>query len=402
MAIFFNKLLKNLTVNNYRIYLIGISVTFCYSSYAYLFSALLQTWETELNVSRNKLTFAYSLGLMIHGLLLPYLGKLVDRNYSFIMMWLSPLLLGFSVINLAFVNTYYEFIFAWVLVSATAGGCLYTMIFSVLTINLKQDIKNSIAIITLIAGLASTYTYPTATYLTESFNWRTTVLIFGIVNILISAPANYFGFKTIIHQEKNFNSNTNTDKQENIYYNPKFWLLCFPLFVFGFNAGAIITHIIPMMQEKNLSLTMAVLIASLFGPGQIIGRILIMTYGRNKSNIGLFVLCFYSSLIGIIFLYFVNFSFYLAFLFILFNSAAFGSMAILKPLVQNDIFGKMNFGKIHGILAICFMSGSIAGPWIGSLIWSVGGYNLLIIFFFILAVLGNISALMLKKYKTKD
>ena len=401
MAIFFNKLLKNLTVNNYRIYLIGISVTFCYSSYAYLFSALLQTWEVELNVSRNKLTFAYSLGLMIHGLLLPYLGKLVDRNYSFIMMWLSPLLLGFSVINLAFVNTYYEFIIAWVLVSATAGGCLYTMIFSVLTINLKKDIKNSIAIITLIAGLASTYTYPTATYLTESFNWRTTVLIFGIVNILISAPANYFGFKKIIHQEKNFNANTKAEKQENIYYNPKFWLLCFPLFVFGFNAGAIITHIIPMMQEKNLSLTMAVLIASLFGPGQIIGRILIMTYGRNKSNIGLFVLCFYSSLIGIIFLYFVNFSFYLAFFFILFNSAAFGSMAILKPLVQNDIFGKMNFGNIHGILAICFMSGSIAGPWIGSLIWNVGGYNLLIILFFILAICGNISALVLKNYKPK-
>ena len=401
MAIFFNKLLKNLTVNNYRIYLIGISVTFCYSSYAYLFSALLQTWETELNVSRNKLTFAYSLGLMIHGLLLPYLGKLVDRNYSFIMMWLSPLLLGFSVINLAFVNTYYEFIIAWVLVSATAGGCLYTMIFSVLTINLKQDIKNSIAIITLIAGLASTYTYPTATYLTESFNWKTTVLFFGIVNILISAPANYFGFKKIIHQEKNFNANTKAEKQENIYYNPKFWLLCFPLFVFGFNAGAIITHIIPMMQEKNLSLTMAVLIASLFGPGQIIGRILIMTYGRNKSNIGLFVLCFYSSLIGIIFLYFVNFSFYLAFFFILFNSAAFGSMAILKPLVQNDIFGKMNFGNIHGILAICFMSGSIAGPWIGSLIWNVGGYNLLIILFFILAICGNISALVLKNYKPK-
>ena len=388
-------------MHKYGIYLIGISVTFCYSSYAYLFSALLQTWEVELNVSRNKLTFAYSLGLIIHGLLLPYLGKLVDRNYSFIMMWLSPLLLGFSVINLAFVNTYYEFIIAWVLVSATAGGCLYTMIFSVLTINLKKDIKNSIAIITLIAGLASTYTYPTATYLTESFNWRTTVLIFGIVNIVISAPANYFGFKTIIHQEKNFNSNTNNEKQENIYYNPKFWLLCFPLFVFGFNAGAIITHIIPMMQEKNLSLTMAVLIASLFGPGQIIGRILIMTYGRNKSNIGLFVLCFYSSIIGMIFLYFVNFSFYLAFLFILFNSAAFGSMAILKPLVQNDIFGKMNFGKIHGILAICFMSGSIAGPWIGSLIWSFGGYNFLIILFFILAIFGNFSALILKNYKTK-
>ena len=191
-------------VNNYRIYLIGISVTFCYSSFVYLFSALLQTWETELNVSRNNLTFAYSLGLMIHSLLLPYLGKLVDRNYSFIMMWLSPLLMGFSVIYLAFVNTYYEFVIAWLLVSATSAGCLYTMIFSVLTINLKNNTKNSIAIITLIAGLASTYTFPTATYLTESFNWRTTVLIFGMVNVLVSAPANYFGFKTIINKQKKY------------------------------------------------------------------------------------------------------------------------------------------------------------------------------------------------------
>ena len=57
------------------------------------------------------------------------------------------------------------------------------------------------------------------------------------------------------------------------------------------------------------------------------------------------------------------------------------------------------FGNIHGILAICFMSGSIAGPWIGSLIWSFGGYNLLIILFFILAICGNISALVLKNYK---
>ena len=388
-------------MNKYGIYLIGISVTFNYSSYVYLFSALLQTWERELNLTRNNLTFALSLGLMIHMLLLPLLGKLVDRNYSFIMMWLSPLLLGFSVINLAFVDTYYEFVIAWILISVTAGGCLYTMVFSVLTINLKKNIKNSIAIITLIAGLASTYTFPTATYITESFNWRITVIVFGIVNILISAPTNYFGFKKIIRKNINFETNTKDEKQVNIFYNSKFWLLSFPLVVFGFNSGAMIAHIIPMMQEKNMSLTMAVLVASLFGPGQIIGRILIMIYGNHKSNIGLFVLCFYSSLIGIIFLYFVNLNFYLAFLFILFNSGAIGSMAILKPLVQNDIFGKVNFGNIHGVLAICFMSGSIAGPWIGSLVWNIGGYNLLIILFFILAILGNISALILKKYETK-
>ena len=124
-------------------FLIGISVTFCYSSCMYLFSALLLTWENELGISRSNLTFIYSLGLVVHSLLLPFLGKIVDRNLSFPMMWASPILLGLSVIYLSSVDTYGGFLLAWILVSATSGGCLYTMLFSVITINLKSKAKTS-------------------------------------------------------------------------------------------------------------------------------------------------------------------------------------------------------------------------------------------------------------------
>ena len=103
--------------------------------------------------------------------------------------------------------------------------------------------------------------------------------------------------------------------------------------------------------------------------------------------------------VGMIFLYFININHYLAFLFVLFNSSAYGSMAILKPLVQNDTFGQKNFGNIHGILALQYMIGSIAGPWIGSLIWNVGGYDLLILVFFVLAIFGNSTAIFLNKKK---
>ena len=382
-------------------FLIGISVTFCYSSCMYLFSALLLTWENELGISRNNLTFIYSLGLVVHSLLLPFLGKIVDRNLSFPMMWASPILLGLSVIYLSLVDTYGGFLVAWILVSATSGGCLYTILFSVITINLKSKAKTSIAIITLFAGFASTYTFPTATYLTEQYDWRFTVFIFGIINILISSPANYFGFKNIIRKEfKNIEKQNNQNsKLKIILKDYRFWLFSFSLFVIGFNIGAITTHVIPMLQEKGMSLSQAVLTASLFGPGQVIGRILVMIYGSDKSNLKLFVICFYSMVVGMIFLYFININHYLAFLFVLFNSSAYGSMAILKPLVQNDTFGQKNFGNVHGILALQYMIGSILGPWIGSLIWIIGGYDLLILLFFILAIIGNITAIFLNKKK---
>ena len=385
----------------YPAFLIGISVTFCYSSCMYLFSALLLTWENELSISRNNLTFIYSLGLVLHSLLLPILGKFVDKNLSFPMMWVSPILLGLSVIYLSLANTYTEFLVAWLLVSATSGGCLYTMLFSVITINLKSKAKTSIAIITLFAGFASTYTFPTATYLTEQYDWRFTVLIFGLLNILISSPANYFGFKSIIRKEFKIikkqtyqNSNLQIILKDN-----RFWLFSFSLFVVGFNAGAITTHVIPMLQDKGLSLALAVLTASMFGPGQVLGRILVMIFGGNKANLKLFVICFYSLILGTIFLYFINVNHYLAFLFVLFNGSAYGSMAILKPLVQNDTFGQKNFGNVHGILALLYMIGSISGPWIGSLIWNVGGYDLLIFIFFILAIFGNVTAIFLNKKK---
>ena len=262
----------------------------------YLFSALLLTWENELGISRNNLTFIYSLGLVVHSLLLPFLGKIVDRNLSFPMMWTSPILLGLSVIYLSSVDTYGGFLLAWILVSATSGGCLYTMLFSVITINLKSKAKTSIAIITLFAGFASTYTFPTATYLTEQYDWRFTVFIFGILNILISSPANYFGFKNIILKEfKKIEKKTDQNSKIKIILKDfRFWLFSFSLFVIGFNIGAITTHVIPMLQEKGMSLSQAVLTASLFGPGQVIGRILVMIYGSDKSNLKLFVICFYS------------------------------------------------------------------------------------------------------------
>lgn len=367
----------------------------------YLFSALLLTWENELGISRSNLTFIYSLGLVVHSLLLPFLGKIVDRNLSFPMMWISPILLGLSVIYLSLVDTHGGFLVAWILVSATSGGCLYTILFSVITINLKSKAKTSIAIITLFAGFASTYTFPTATYLTEQYDWRFTVFIFGIINILISSPANYFGFKNIIRKEfKNFEKQNNQNsKLKIILKDYRFWLFSFSLFVIGFNIGAITTHVIPMLQEKGMSLSLAVLTASMFGPGQVIGRILVMIFGGNKSNLKLFVICFYSMVVGMIFLYFININHYLAFLFVLFNSSAYGSMAILKPLVQNNTFGQKNFGNIHGILALQYMIGSILGPWIGSLVWNIGGYDLLILVFLILAIIGNVTAIFLNKKK---
>ena len=367
----------------------------------YLFSALLLTWENKLGISRNNLTFIYSLGLVVHSLLLPFLGKFVDRNLSFPMMWISPILLGLSVIYLSLVDTYGGFLVAWILVSATSGGCLYTILFSVITINLKSKAKTSIAIITLFAGFASTYTFPTATYLTEQYDWRFTVFIFGIINILISSPANYFGFKNIIRKEfKNIEKQNNQNSKLNIILKDyRFWLFSFSLFVIGFNIGAITTHVIPMLQEKGMSLSLAVLTASMFGPGQVIGRILVMIFGGNKSNLKLFVICFYSMVVGMIFLSFININHYLAFLFVLFNSSAYGSMAILKPLVQNDAFGQKNFGNLHGILALQYMIGSILGPWIGSLVWNIGGYDLLILVFLILAIIGNVTAIFLNKKK---
>ena len=43
-----------------------------------------------------------------------------------------------------------------------------------------------------------------------------------------------------------------------------------------------------------------------------------------------------------------------------------------------EVLGGRNFGAKSGSLALFYLAGSATAPWLGSIIWGVGGYDLML------------------------
>jgi hypothetical protein len=58
-------------------------------------------------------------------------------------------------------------------------------------------------------------------------------------------------------------------------------------------------------------------------------------------------------------------------------AGAYGTVSILRPLIARDILGGRDFGAKSGALALPYLIGSASAPWLGAMVWGIGGYGLM-------------------------
>jgi len=63
-------------------------------------------------------------------------------------------------------------------------------------------------------------------------------------------------------------------------------------------------------------------------------------------------------------------------------------VSIIRPVIARDILGERNFGSKSGAMALMYLAGSASAPFLGSVIWNIGGYNLVLPCLIFFAVTG--------------
>ena len=124
---------------------------------------------------------------------------------------------------------------------------------------------------------------------------------------------------------------------------------------------------------------MAVLTAALFGPMQVVGRLVMMGPARFISNFSLTAIAFGLVGLSIFMLRFSTASPAIILGFIILFGSAHGTVNILRPLLAREILGETNFGAKSGALAMLYLTGSAMAPFLGSLLWNWGGYDLMLL-----------------------
>lgn len=367
-------------IQNRPILFLAIAQTLVWAGFYYLFPALLLRWEQSLSWSKADLTAAITLAILISAMFSPLAGKLIDQGKGALMMTASCLIGALCLIWLSLVTHKFEFYLIWALLGMVMAGCLYEPCFALITRAKGTQAKQSIILVTLVAGFASTICYPSIYALSESIGWNTGVQVFAVVLIFIATPLMWFGANAV---EQNATATPHSQRdsvaqQRSFLGRPVFWLLALGFALLAIVHGVTIHHMFPILADRGINADTAVMAASFIGPMQVAGRLAMMAAERHISFSKITASCFV--FVGLAVLLLMNTTGIPTLLvgFVILFGSAHGVVSIVRPVVARDILGGNNFGAKFGAMALLYLAGSASAPYLGSLVWGIGGYDLVL------------------------
>jgi len=376
--------MKAPTIDPFRriVWPLAIAQIIMWAAMYYMFPALLLEWERDLGWSKTELSGAFTLALVMSAVLAPGVGRIIDRGFGRRIFTGSAILGSLFLALLSMVTKLWQFYAVWIVIGMAMSGGLYEACFAILTRVMGTKAKQAITLVTLVAGFAGTLAFPGAHALVGIFGWRGTVLSFATVIILIATPLIWFGCRFSERQGETPKviSGHETTETFGIFRSTRFWLLAVAYTMIALDHGVLLTHLLPLLDDRRIQSEAAVLAASMLGPMQVAGRLAMIAVGPRVSTLGIFIVAYISMAIAALSLLGSGTVPVFIVCFILFQGAGFGVMSIMRPVMTAELFGRNNFGLISGSLAVPYLGAAAAAPTIAAIICLVGGYDLVILF----------------------
>ncbi len=372
---------------------LAIAQTIVWAGLYYGFPALILRWETEFGWTKTELTGAVTLSIGLSALFSPLAGRLIDRGLGPQVLAGGALAGGLCLGLVGLVQSLWQFYLLWCLIGIATAFCLYDACFAVVVRAAGSAARRPITLITLVAGLAGTLSFPLAHGIAEAFGWRWSCLALALLICLLGLPLMWQGARrleaTAEDPEMPLESGGDGERRPARFLaRPAFWLLAAGFSLLGLNHSAILNHLLPMLDERGIPQGMAVFAAAMIGPMQVAGRLAMMAVERHVSNRGITIACFGAVALATLALMTASLVPMLLVPFVILQGAGHGVTSIMKPLVTGDILGRANFGAISGSQALIFKLSVAAAPFVGALLWQLGDYDLVLAAMLAAAVVG--------------
>jgi hypothetical protein len=305
----------------------------------------------------------FSLGLLIAGLVSPFVGRSIDRYGGHVVMAVGALVSALGLFALAHARDPAAYLAVWVLLGAGLGASLYDPAFATLGRIFGAAARRPITYLTLAGGFASTAGWPTTHLLIQSVGWRGTYVVYAVLMAAVCAPLYAFALPR---------SRASVDAPAGgIAAQPAALLpphgLAFVLVTAAFTAYAFVpsalsAHLLAIFGRAGIDAATVVFIGTLFGPAQVAARVTELAFGRNihplmvgRAAVALLVLAFaLLALFGI--------STPLAAIFAVMFGAANGLVTITRGALPLALFGADGYGRMMGRISGFWLMMQSAAP----------------------------------------
>ncbi|MGV9413096.1 MFS transporter [Nocardia sp. NPDC003693] len=330
----------------------------------YAFPVLAVSISRDTGWSLPAITAAFSLGQLLAALTGIPVGRILDRVGPRVVMTAGSVFAVPALVMVALAPNIVVFYAGWFLAGLAMGAVLYPPAFAALTRWWGEDRLKALMILTLAAGLASTVFAPLTAALEQGTDWRTTYLALTAILAVVTIPTHWFGLRgpwphppAPLHES--------FDDHAGIARSRAFALLVITLCLGAFATSAGVFTLVPLLQERGFSPTLAALALGLGGAGQVLGRIGYLPLAARstvmtRTLVILTATAVATALLGVV----TGVTALIA------VSIGAGLVRGIFTLVQataiTDRWGATHYGRLNGILSAPVVIVMALGPWAGT------------------------------------
>lgn len=369
-----------------HVLLLGGGQTLGYASSYYLPALLAAPMAQDTGLPLAWAFAAFSLALIVSGVVGPAAGRAIDRYGGRRVLLLSNLLFASGLLAMAGAQGPVSLLAAWGVLGLAMGAGLYESAFAALVGLHGHGARGGITGITLLGGFASTVGWPLSAWMEVHWGWRGACLGWAALHLLVGLPLHALLPRQSPARPHPGNAPTRFDSAS-VRTLPTLpaparakrttLILSLVFAVAWFGSTALATHLPQLLQEAGLALPHAVAVASLVGPAQVAGRLLDFGLLRRLHPLLAARLAAAAHPVGAVLLLLLGAPAALAFT--LLHGAGNGVLTIAKGTLPLLYFGTQGYGERQGVLMVPARIAQALAPVVfGALMQRVGVAALLL------------------------
>lgn len=169
---------------------LGSAQTLAWASSYYLPAVLAAPMARDLGVPTALVYAAFSLALVVSALLGPWAGRAIDRFGGRAVLPFTSLAFAAGLGALAGAQGPWSLFAAWIVIGLAMGAGLYEAAFAALVRLYGSGARDAITGITLLAGFASTVGWPLSAFMESHWGWRGACLGWMGLHLVLGLPLN--------------------------------------------------------------------------------------------------------------------------------------------------------------------------------------------------------------------
>jgi MFS family permease len=356
---------------------LGVAQIVSWGSLFYAFGFLIGPLAEASGADRSVVVGAFSLGLLVSGVLAAPVGGLIDRVGGRGVMTAGSLAGGLLLALLSRVDSTPALFAVWAGLGAAMAATLYDPAFAVLTRLFAANYRRAITALTLFGGLASTVFWPLTQWLIGALGWRDALLVLAAINLVVCVPVHWW---VLPRDGGAMRSGAARAAGRGAFRaalrTPVFYLLALAFTGNSLVFSAMQVHLMSMLQAKQLTAAAAAWVGAMIGPMQVAGRVLELAFAARlpASAVGIIAMALLPLSLAVLAL--AGVQWWLLVVFAVLYGIGNGVMTIVRGAIPAELFGREAYGAINGAMAAPVLVAKAAGPLVAALLFvALGGYD---------------------------